>query len=76
MEDVREEPLFVQRAAGLDIAKAEVEVAIRVPAQRHPSRPPPAGDADLRDHPQGADGPGGLAALLGCHQGRHGSHRR
>src|SRR6266478_5027623 len=32
MEDVREEPLFVQRVAGLDIAKAEVEVTIRVPS--------------------------------------------
>ena len=28
MEDVHEEPLFVQRVAGLDIAKAEVEVTI------------------------------------------------
>ena len=32
MEDVYEEPLFVQRVAGLDIAKAEVEVSIRVPS--------------------------------------------
>ena len=32
MEDVHEEPLFVQRVAGLDIAKAEVEVTIRVPS--------------------------------------------
>jgi transposase len=32
VEDVREEPLFCQRVAGLDIAKAEVEVTIRVPS--------------------------------------------
>jgi transposase len=32
MQDVQDEPLFVQRVAGLDIAKAEVEVAIRVPS--------------------------------------------
>jgi transposase len=32
MEDVHEEPLFVQRVAGLDIAKAEAEVTIRVPS--------------------------------------------
>jgi transposase len=38
MEDVHEEPLFVQRAAGLDIAKAEVEVTIRVPSDTTPGR--------------------------------------
>jgi transposase len=38
MEDVREEPLFVQRAAGLDIAKAEVEVTIRVPSDTSAGR--------------------------------------
>jgi transposase len=32
MQDVQDEPLFVQRVAGLDIAKAEVEVTIRVPS--------------------------------------------
>jgi transposase len=32
MQDVHEEPLFVQRVAGLDIAKAGVEVTIRVPS--------------------------------------------
>ena len=32
MQDVHDEPLFVQRVAGLDIAKAEVEVTIRVPS--------------------------------------------
>src|SRR5690348_1976060 len=32
MHDVQDEPLFAERAAGLDIAKAEVEVTIRVPS--------------------------------------------
>ncbi|MGH3398827.1 MAG: IS110 family transposase [Streptosporangiaceae bacterium] len=32
MQDVRDEPLFAQRVAGLDIAKAEAEVTIRVPS--------------------------------------------
>ena len=38
MEDVHEEPLFVQRVAGLDIAKAEVEVTIRVPSDTSAGR--------------------------------------
>ena len=32
MQDVQDEPLFCERVAGLDIAKAEVEVTIRVPS--------------------------------------------
>jgi transposase len=32
MQDVQDEPLFAERVAGLDIAKAEVEAAIRVPS--------------------------------------------
>src|SRR6266568_4963715 len=32
MQDVHDEPLFAERVAGLDIAKAEVEVTIRVPS--------------------------------------------
>jgi hypothetical protein len=38
MQDVQEEPLFVQRVAGLDIAKAEAEVTIRVPSDTSPGR--------------------------------------
>src|SRR5450755_414860 len=38
MQDVHDEPLFVQRVAGLDIAKAEAEVAIRVPSDTRPGR--------------------------------------
>jgi transposase len=38
MQDVQDEPLFAERVAGLDIAKAEVEVAIRVPSDTRPGR--------------------------------------
>ncbi len=38
MQDAEEEPLFAERVAGLDIAKAEVEVAIRVPSDTRPGR--------------------------------------
>ena len=50
MQEVQDEPLFAERVAGLDIAKAEVEVTIRVP-QRHHFRAPAAGDPGLRHHP-------------------------
>src|SRR5712692_4531913 len=38
MQDAEDEPLFAERVAGLDIAKAEVEVAIRVPSDTTPGR--------------------------------------
>src|SRR5258707_381345 len=38
MQDVVAEPLFAARVAGLDIAKAEVEVTIRVPGDPGPAR--------------------------------------
>ena len=38
MQDVEDEPLFADRVAGLDIAKAMVEVAIRVPSEAGPGR--------------------------------------
>lgn len=38
MEDVQDEPLFAERVAGLDIAKAGVEVTIRVPSDTVPGR--------------------------------------
>ncbi len=38
MQDVEDEPLFTERVAGLDIAKAEVEVTIRVPGDTRPDR--------------------------------------
>jgi hypothetical protein len=45
MEDVHEEPLFCQRVAGLDIAKAAVEVTIRVPSDTSPGRRQPGRSA-------------------------------
>ncbi len=38
MQDAQDEPLFCERVAGLDIAKAEVEVTIRVPSDTTPGR--------------------------------------
>src|ERR1035441_844836 len=38
MQDVQDEPLFCERVAGLDIAKAEVEVTIRVPSDTSAGR--------------------------------------
>jgi transposase len=38
MQDAQDEPLFVQRVAGLDIATAGVEVTIRVPSDITPGR--------------------------------------
>jgi hypothetical protein len=32
MQDVEDEPLFAERVAGIDIAKAGIEVTIRVPS--------------------------------------------
>jgi transposase len=38
MQDTEDEPLFAERVAGLDIAKAEAGVAIRVPSDTTPGR--------------------------------------
>jgi len=38
VQDAEDEPLFAERVAGLDIAKAEVEVTIRVPSDTRPGR--------------------------------------
>jgi transposase len=38
MQDVQDEPLFTERVAGLDIAKAMVEATIRVPGDTTPGR--------------------------------------
>ena len=38
MHDAQDEPLFAERVAGLDIAKAGVEVTIRVPSDTTPGR--------------------------------------
>jgi hypothetical protein len=38
MQDTEDEPLFAERVAGLDIAKAGAGVAIRVPGDTTPGR--------------------------------------
>jgi len=38
MQEVEDEPLFCERVAGLDIAKAGAEVTIRVPSDTSPGR--------------------------------------
>jgi len=48
MQDVQDEPLFVQRVAGLDIARAEVEVTIRVPSDTSPGRRAATGRRPVR----------------------------
>ena len=50
MQDVEDEPLFAERVAGIDIAKAGIEVTVRVPS-RHPPGRPPAGDPAVPDRP-------------------------
>lgn len=38
MHEVEDEPLFAERVAGIDIAKAGIEVTIRVPSEARPGR--------------------------------------
>jgi transposase len=38
MHEVEDEPLFAERAAGIDIAKAGIEVTIRVPSEARAGR--------------------------------------
>ena len=38
MHEVEEEPLFAERVAGIDIAKAGIEVTIRVPSDTRAGR--------------------------------------
>ena len=38
MQEAEDEPLFAERAAGIDIAKAGIEVTIRVPSDTRPGR--------------------------------------
>jgi transposase len=38
MHEAGDEPLFAERAAGIDIAKAGIEVTIRVPSEARPGR--------------------------------------
>jgi hypothetical protein len=74
MQEAEDEPLFAERAAGIDIAKAGVEVTIRVPSEtRRGGRQQET--RSFRTHPQGPAGPGGLAAVLGRDQDRDGIDR-
>ena len=64
MHEVEDEPLFAERAAGIDIAKAGIEVTIRVPSDTTPARR----QRETRSfccHPPRPAGAGGLAAGLG-----------
>jgi len=38
MEDVKDEPLYLDRACGLDVAKGKVDACIRVPSDNDPRR--------------------------------------
>ena len=69
MQDVQDEPLFCERVAGLDIAKAGAEVTIRVPSET--TAPAPAGNPQFRHHPRRAGVAGRLKRAvtwrhLGC----------
>jgi hypothetical protein len=66
MQDVEDEPLFCERVAGLDIAKAGVEVTIRVPSETTASRR----QQETRSFGTTRAGVAGrLAGLLGRDQG-------
>jgi hypothetical protein len=74
MQDVEDEPLFCERVAGLDIAKAGVEVTSRVPSDTTAGRR----QQETRGfgHPRRPGVAGRLAGLLGRDQGRDGGQRR
>ena len=74
MQDAEDEPLFAERVAGLDIAKAGVDVAIRVPSDTAPGRRQQetrAFGTTRRELLALAD----WLALLGRDQSRDGGHR-
>ena len=50
MEEAEDEPLFAERVAGIDIAKAEVMVTVRVPSRARPGGRA-AGDPVFPGHP-------------------------
>ena len=64
MQDVEDEPLFCERVARLDIAKAGVEVTFRVPSDTTVGRR----QQETRSfgHPRRAGVAGRLAGLLGA----------
>ena len=71
MEEAGDEPLFCERAAGIDIGKKTVMVMIRVPGESRKG----GRQQETREFAQGTAGAGGLAALLGRGAGRDGVHR-
>src|SRR5487761_1631695 len=64
MQDAPEEPLLADRVAGADIAKATVEVTIRMPSESHPGRR----QQETRGFPTTRAGLDSLADWLGCWQ--------
>ncbi|MFZ5850702.1 MAG: IS110 family transposase [Actinomycetota bacterium] len=64
MQDAPDEPLFTDRVAGVDVAKATVEVTIRVPGESHPGRR----QQETRGFPTTRAGLDALADWLGCWQ--------
>jgi hypothetical protein len=75
MEEAGDEPLFCERAAGIDIGKQLVAVTIRVPSEaRRGGRQQET--REFRHDAQGTARAGGLAALLGREQGRDGIDQR
>ena len=74
MQEVEGEPLFCERAAGIDTGKASVFVTIRVPSEaREGGRQQET--REFGTAPATA-GTGGLAALLGRGESGHGVHQR
>jgi hypothetical protein len=76
MHEVQDEPLFADRVAGLDIAKAMVEVTIRVPSGTTPGRRQQETRSFGTTRAELESLAGWLAGELGGDQGRDGSHGR
>jgi hypothetical protein len=75
MQEVEDEPLFCERAAGIDIGKKMIMVTIRVPSESRKGGPA-AGDPGVRHYQEGTAGAGGLAADLAGGADRDGVHVR
>jgi hypothetical protein len=61
VDDVGDEPLYLQRVAALDVGKPQLEVC--VPGARRARRNPPSpGGTRIRHDEEGDPGAGGLAA--------------
>jgi hypothetical protein len=75
MHEVEDEPLFAERVAGIDIAKAGIEVTIRVPSDTRAGRRQQE-TRSFATTRRALGGLGGLAALVAGDPGRHGGGRR